>query len=47
MPAITPTIPWGAGLVVMRPLASSYQAFTEELDLTGVLGRRGEALYAG
>jgi glycosyltransferase involved in cell wall biosynthesis len=39
--------PWGAGLVATRIVASRYQQFTERLNITLLLGRRGRALYSG
>lgn len=41
------SIPWGAGLCVRRPVARLYRQFVERLDITELLGRRGNELLCG
>lgn len=40
-------IPWGAGLCVTRAVAERYTHLIQSLAVSTVLGRRGEALFAG
>jgi glycosyltransferase involved in cell wall biosynthesis len=40
-------IPWGAGLCVTRRVADFYPQLLEKLNVTAVLGRRGEQLLCG
>jgi glycosyltransferase involved in cell wall biosynthesis len=39
-------VPWGAGLCVTRRAAHCFQRLVERLNITAVLGRRGEQLFA-
>jgi glycosyltransferase involved in cell wall biosynthesis len=43
------SIPWGAGLCVRRDVADAYEILIDAmgLDVTAVLGRRGQELFAG
>jgi glycosyltransferase involved in cell wall biosynthesis len=41
------TIPWGAGLCVIRSVANSYRQSVENLDVTIPLDRKGEELFSG
>jgi hypothetical protein len=43
------SIPWGAGLCVRRDVADAYEILIEALglDVTAVLGRRGQELFSG
>jgi glycosyltransferase involved in cell wall biosynthesis len=40
-------IPWGAGLCVTRDVADAYGPLIESLDVTRIIGRRGEELFCG
>lgn len=39
--------PWGAGLCVKRRVAEHYQKLVEQLNMTQLLDRRGQALFCG
>jgi glycosyltransferase involved in cell wall biosynthesis len=41
------SIPWGAGLCVTRQIATQYLTLVENLNVTAVLGRRGQRLFSG
>lgn len=43
------SIPWGAGLCVRRDVADAYETLVDALglDVTAVLGRRGQELFSG
>jgi glycosyltransferase involved in cell wall biosynthesis len=43
----TAAIPWGAGLCVVRRVAEHYQRLVGSLNVTAVLGRRGQQLFSG
>ncbi len=43
----TAFIPWGAGLCVTRGIADHYKKLIESLNVTAVLGRRGQRLFSG
>lgn len=38
-------VPWGTGLCVKRPVALAYVQLVEQLDIHGLLDRRGQRLY--
>ncbi len=40
-------IPWGAGLCVNRAIVPAYRALIDRLAVTGIVDRRGDALFAG
>jgi glycosyltransferase involved in cell wall biosynthesis len=40
-------IPWGAGLCVTRRVANAFRQLVERLNVTEVLGRRGQQLFCG
>jgi glycosyltransferase involved in cell wall biosynthesis len=40
------SIPWGAGLCVRRSLAARFRQLVNDLDLSGILGRRGNELFS-
>ena len=40
-------IPWGAGLCVTRRVADTYQRAIEKLNITSIIDRQGEVLFAG
>lgn len=40
-------IPWGAGMIVTRRVASAYRELLSRLKVMGILGRRGRNLYSG
>jgi GT2 family glycosyltransferase len=46
-PKDTAAIPWGAGLCVARRVADHYQRLVERLNVTAVVGRRGQQLFSG
>jgi|SRR5690348_13583742 len=41
------SVPWGAGLCVRRRVAETYRQLIDQLDITKLLDRRGEQLFAG
>jgi glycosyltransferase involved in cell wall biosynthesis len=40
-------IPWGAGLCVTRRIANAYLDIVQRLNVTAILGRRGNQLFSG
>lgn len=40
-------VPWGAGLVVTRSVATAYRALLQQLEIGSVLDRRGQHLFSG
>jgi len=40
-------VPWGAGLCVTRHVSHIYRQLVDQLNVTTVLGRRGQQLFAG
>lgn len=40
-------VPWGAGIVVTKPIARRYGRFLDERNLTSLVGRRGQHLFSG
>jgi len=40
-------LPWGAGLVVRRPVAAVYCDFVDQLRVSPILDRRGDRLFSG
>jgi glycosyltransferase involved in cell wall biosynthesis len=43
----TGAIPWGAGLCVVRGVANHYRELVDSLNVSAVLGRRGQQLFSG
>jgi hypothetical protein len=42
-----PCIPWGAGLCVVREVASEYRQLIPRLSATGIIDRQGRRLFSG
>jgi glycosyltransferase involved in cell wall biosynthesis len=46
-PADVALIPWGAGISVTREVADSYLKLVQQLNVTALIGRRGQRLFCG
>jgi glycosyltransferase involved in cell wall biosynthesis len=46
-PATHANLPFGAGLIVSRPVATAYSALVTKLGVLDVVGRSGDRLYSG